>query len=480
MSGEEIAGRYRLIERIGRGAMSSVWLAQDSELERRVAVKLLSPAAGRARFEREARAAASLSHPNVCSLYDYGESDGKPFMVLEYLPNGSLEERLKEPNPLPDLQTRRIAAEIAAGLAHAHGRGLVHRDLKPSNVLFDSEGRAKIADFGIAHMGDAGALTEAGTVLGTASYISPEQASGSTAGPPSDVYSFGVILFRMLTGRLPFVATNTMEVVRMQRDDPPPPVAAFRSGAPMRLENLANASLTKDPARRPADGAALLRELQGTEEAATTLIAAGALNPPGALDASAATDATRVIRPPPSRQTRRPARVLALALVAALALLGLGVAFAFLSAGGGDSGSSSSPLPPIDLPTVTTLAPISPATTTEPATTAVTTTAPATTSPATTTAPVTTAPVTTTAATTTAPATTAPVTTAITTLPATVPTVSTVPPTTTVAPPPAPTTTAPATTAPVTTAPVTTAPVTTTPVTTTPATTAPAPAAPGP
>jgi serine/threonine-protein kinase len=455
MSDDEIAGRYRLIEQIGRGAMSSVWLAQDSELERRVAVKLLSPAAGRARFEREARAAASLSHPNVCSLYDYGESDGKPFMVLEYLPNGSLEERLKDTNPLPDLETRRIATEIATGLAHAHGRGLVHRDLKPSNVLFDGEGRAKIADFGIAHMGDAGALTEAGTVLGTASYISPEQASGATAGPPSDVYSFGVILFRMLTGRLPFVATNTMEVVRMQRDDPPPPVAAFRSGAPMRLEKLADAALRKDPAHRPADGAALLRELQGTEEAATTLIAAGALNAPGALDAAAAGDATRVIRPPPRRQTRRQARVLVAALFAALALLGLGVAFAFFSAGGGNSGPASSPLPPIDLPTVTTLAPSSPATTTAPATTAAaTTTAPTTTAPTTTTAPATTAP-------TTAPVTTAPTTTTVATAPATVTTVPTVPPTTTVAPPPAPTTTAPATTA-------------------TPTTTAPTPAAPGP
>jgi len=135
-----IAGRYRLLEPLGRGAMSSVWLAQDEELGRQVAVKMLAQSADPARFEREARAAAALSHPNICLLYDYGEADGRPYMVLEYLPNGSLEERLKD-GPLPDEETMRLATEIAAGLAHAHARGLVHRDLKPANVLFDTEDR---------------------------------------------------------------------------------------------------------------------------------------------------------------------------------------------------------------------------------------------------------------------------------------------------------------------------------------------------
>src|SRR5260221_4298827 len=215
---EVIAGRYRLIKPLGRGAMSSVWLAQDDELERRVAVKMLAQSADPARFKRQARAAAALSHPNICALYDYGEADGRRYMVLEYLPNGSLEERL-ESGPLPDDETLRLATEIAAGLAHAHERGLVHRDLKPANLLFDAEDRAKIADFGIARMGGSGTLTEAGTVLGTASYISPEQASGHPAGPASDVYSFGVILFRMLTGRLPFVSLEAQQVARPARLD---------------------------------------------------------------------------------------------------------------------------------------------------------------------------------------------------------------------------------------------------------------------
>ena len=235
MTEESIAGRYRLLEPLGRGAMSAVWLAHDDELERQVAVKMLAPSADRARFEREARAVAALSHPNICSLYDYGEADGRPYMVLEYLPNGSLEERLRDGQSQTDAETLRIATGIAAGLAHAHARGLVHRDLKPANVLFDAEERVKIADFGIARMGTAGTLTEAGTVLGTASYISPEQAGGLPAGPPSDVYSFGVILYRMLTGAFPFVSRNAMELVRMHRDDPPPAVdrcAAGRSRVP--------------------------------------------------------------------------------------------------------------------------------------------------------------------------------------------------------------------------------------------------------
>src|ERR1700759_3847867 len=162
MADEVIAGPSRLVEPLGRGAMSAVWLAEDEELGRRVAVKMLAPSADRQRFEREARAAAALSHPNICGLYDYGEADGRPYMVLEYLPNGSLEDRLRDGQRQTDAETLRIATEVAAGLAHAHDRGLVHRDLKPANVLFDAEERVKIADFGIARMGTAVTLTEAG------------------------------------------------------------------------------------------------------------------------------------------------------------------------------------------------------------------------------------------------------------------------------------------------------------------------------
>src|SRR5437016_807595 len=141
-----IAGRYRLGERLGGGPMSEVWLADDLELERRVAIKLLAPEADRERFRREARALAALSHPNVNQLYDYGEAEGRPFMVLECLAGGSLHDLLAPGQPLPAGRTEQIARDVAAGLAAAHAAGLVHRDLKPANVLFDTEGRAKIAD----------------------------------------------------------------------------------------------------------------------------------------------------------------------------------------------------------------------------------------------------------------------------------------------------------------------------------------------
>src|SRR5579885_42899 len=270
MADELIAGRYRLLEPLGRGAMSAVWAAHDEELDRRVAVKMLAPRAERRRFEREAHAAAALSHPNIVSLYDYGETgDGRPYMVLEYLTGGSLEERLGRDPPLDDDEVRRIIADVAAGLAHAHERGLGHRDLKPANILFDAEGRAKIADFGIVRMGGTGTLTEAGTVLGTASYISPEQASGETAGPASDVYSFGVILFRMLTGALPFASANAMELVRMHRDEPAPDVRTRRGDAPEDLAALVAAALVKDPALRPEDGHALVERLRSGDTQST-------------------------------------------------------------------------------------------------------------------------------------------------------------------------------------------------------------------
>ena len=260
-----IAGRYRLDELLGRGGMSEVWSATDLELGRRVALKLLAPHEDNARFEREARAVAALGHPNVTQLYDYGESDGRPFMVLEYLAGGSLEELLRANGALADADTHRIAAEVAAGLAHAHGRGVVHRDLKPSNVLFDDEGRAKLADFGIARMAAGeGTLTEAGTVLGTAAYISPEQAAGLPATPASDVYSFGVLLFRMLTGTLPFVSEDPLALVVAHRDEPPPLVTELRPDAPPALAATADAALAKDPSTRPADGAALLDGLVGS------------------------------------------------------------------------------------------------------------------------------------------------------------------------------------------------------------------------
>jgi serine/threonine protein kinase len=243
--------------------MSEVWLARDLELDRQVAIKLLAAHADPARFEREAVAAARLSHPNVAKVFDCGEVKGRPYIVFEYLSGGTLEDRLGSDNPLGDEESERIARELAAGLAHAHDHGVVHRDLKPSNVLFDGEGRAKIADFGIAQALGQTTLTGVGTVLGTAAYISPEQVSGDSVGPASDVYSFGTILFRMLTGSLPFEGESALDLALKHRSEPAPPVESRRPAVPAALAALVAAALAKDPDVRPPDGASLLAALEG-------------------------------------------------------------------------------------------------------------------------------------------------------------------------------------------------------------------------
>jgi eukaryotic-like serine/threonine-protein kinase len=375
--------------------MSEVWRAHDSTLDRTVALKLLSPTADLGRFRREAKAVATLAHENVMRVYDYGEDAAGPFMALEWLPGGTLEERLGN-EPLPPDETRRVAQGVAAGLAHLHARGLVHRDLKPANVLFDEEDRPKLGDFGLARStAGSGTLTEAGTVLGTAAYISPEQAAGEPAGAASDVYSFGVILFRMLTGVLPFVADDALALVTMHRNATPPAVESLRPDAPPDLARLTAAALRKDPAQRPADGTALLAAL-------------GATAPTIALTAD--TEATRVLArpamvpppPPPAKDLRR--RWIIAAAVVLLALGGGLLAWAVTRPGTatppgistGDTHHHSQPnttLPPTTGTTTattqtqpTTTVPPTTASTVSPTTSQTTTTIP-TTTPATTTIP---------------------------------------------------------------------------------------------
>jgi serine/threonine protein kinase len=413
-----IAGRYRLDDVLGRTAMSEVWRAEDLELGRHVAIKLLAPEADTARFEREARAVASLAHPNITHLYDYGHADGRPYIVLEYLPGGTLEDRLRDRQPLPNDEALDIAAGVAAGLAHAHARGVVHRDLKPANVLFDEEGRPKLADFGLARMAAGeGTLTEAGTLLGTAAYISPEQAFGQPATAASDVYSFGVILYRLLTGRLPFESSDPMELVTLHRDAPPPPIEQFRADAPARLESTAVACLAKDPADRPPNGAALLAEL-GLPPGATSL---------GTSTAVLTDDVTRVLpMPPPEPPPRRRAPLIAAGLLI-LALAGTALAYAMTR--------SSTPSRPDTVSSV-----VLPSTTKPTTSAATTTTAPSTSTQATTTQQTTTAQTT---APQTHPTTTAPPPPTTTAPP---PTTTAPPPTTTTAPPPTTTAAPPATT----------------------------------
>lgn len=327
-----IDDRYRLEKRIATGGMAEVWAAYDAELDRPVALKLLLRSADPARFSREARAAAGLSHPNICQLFDFGDADSRPYIVLEYLPGGTLEDRLSSGEPFPADDATRITNEIASGLAHAHARGLVHRDIKPANVLFDAEGAAKITDFGIAQIEDVPTLTEAGTLLGTAAYISPEQATAQRVTPASDVYSFGVILYRMLTGRLPFEAESPLELAAMHANEEPAPILSVRPNAPPELERVATAALAKRPEERPADGGALLALLEagGDAEAETALLAA---------PTTAETSRTQVI-PPRPRSWARP-----VAIGGALALLAATGATAALLASSGESDAPATERP---------------------------------------------------------------------------------------------------------------------------------------
>jgi serine/threonine-protein kinase len=317
-----LADRYRLEEVLSVTAMARVYAATDELLDRRVIVKLLAPSADRPRFGREARAVAALDHPNIVRVFDCGEEDGSPYMVLEYLDGGSLEDRLDDSIRVPDDEAARVASDIAAGLAHAHQRHVVHRDLKPANVLFDTEGRAKIADFGIAKVAGAETLTDAGTILGTAAYISPEQVRGEPATPASDVYSFGVVLYRMLAGRLPFEGSNATELAAMHQRAEPLSLTAVRPDVPADLAAVATAALAKAPAARPSDGSALLRALESHE----------ALGTRGEAE-------TQVLRTTRGRSSlRRP-----LIVAGALSLLaGAGVAAGILA-----TSSTSTPVPPL-------------------------------------------------------------------------------------------------------------------------------------
>src|SRR6266545_6351566 len=334
--GEMIGGRYRLESRLGAGGMAEVWVAYDTQLDRTVAVKLLGARADPMRFEREAHAVAALSHPNISRLFDYGSEGGRPYMVFEHLPGGTLEDRFVPGQALADETAARIASELASGLAH--------RDLKPANVLFDEEGRAKIADFGIARGSGADTLTEDGTMLGTAAYMSPEQAAGRPVTPASDVYAFGVLLYRMLSGRLPFESPEALQVARQHLQEAPPPLSALRPDAPPVIAALAGDALAKDPAARPPDGAALVDRLSGR--------AAGTLG-------GAASAVTQVIRRRPSR--RLPVPIAALLALPVLVAAGVGLAL-FAGSGGSNpkpSPSSVAPPPPAS-PTQTATAPTRP------------------------------------------------------------------------------------------------------------------------
>jgi predicted Ser/Thr protein kinase len=321
--GEVIAERYELEELAGSGGMSSVFRARDRLLERSVALKILHAHYAEdedtiERFRREARAVAQLSHPNIVTVIDRGEEDGRQFIVFEYIDGQTLKEIVEERGPLPVREAVELAIGVAHGLAFAHANGLVHRDVKPQNVLLNGDGKPKVTDFGIARSLDVAGVTQTGTVLGTSHYIAPEQASGQPVDAQTDVYSLGAVLYELLTGAPPFDGENFVSVALKHLHEPAPSVLERRPDVPLRLAAAVDRALSKQPWDRfptmDAFAAELEAVLAGLEQAdpdsAATMIVPGRV-----------LKASRPSRPRRAGGGRRNQWPLALAFVGAVLLV---------------------------------------------------------------------------------------------------------------------------------------------------------------
>jgi serine/threonine-protein kinase len=352
------ANRYELGDEIGHGGMADVYLAHDRLLDRDVAVKVLAPPFASdptnvERFRREARAAAGLNHPHIVGVYDWGEEDDTSFIVMEYVPGQTLREILQAYGRLSPMDAAGITAEIADALSFAHAHGVVHRDIKPGNVLISPQGQVKVTDFGIARAETSEPLTKTGAVLGTATYFSPEQAQGFTLDGRSDVYALGVVLYEMLTGVAPFVASSPVSVAYKHVRETPAPPSALVPDLPGAMDRIVLTALAKDVDERYQSAqdlrADLLRFERGRPLAgAGTTAAFTAAAAPNAAHVAAPVAVAAPATPQPARR-RRPRWGPIVAVAVALALL-IGL-IVFLIAGSdfGDQGSST---PTADVPNV--------------------------------------------------------------------------------------------------------------------------------
>lgn len=318
---ELIAGRYRIEGRLGSGGMSTVHLATDERLERKVAIKLLAEhladdPAFISRFRHEALAAARLVHPHVVQVFDFGldESSHRHFIVMEHVSGASCSQLLRDRGSLAADEVARITSDAAEGLGYAHRHGVIHRDVKPGNLLVADSGRVKLADFGIAKATEQSSVTQVGSVLGTAAYLAPEQARGEEASPRSDIYALGVVAYQLSVGRLPYEATSLSELVLEQQQGAPPQLRELDPAIPEAFSAAVASALDLDPDLRPADATefaaivrgeasayptAATRAIAGSGPATAATVAAGAEAPTGLTAVS-----QRPARPPGSRRAQ--------------------------------------------------------------------------------------------------------------------------------------------------------------------------------
>ena len=249
-----IAGKYRIIEEIGRGGMGIVYKAEDLKLKRCVALKFLPPNLMdspelKERFLIEAQAAAALSHPNICVIHEVGEDKGQSFMAMEYVEGETLRDRIKK-GPLEPGEAIGLVDQVAAGLEEAHGKGIIHRDVKSANIMVTAKGRVKVMDFGLAKLRGGSSLTKSQTTLGTIAYMSPEQARGEELDQRTDIWSLGVVLYELLSGKLPFRGDHDQMVIYSILHKEPDSLAKLRPGLAPELDLVINQALAKKPAER--------------------------------------------------------------------------------------------------------------------------------------------------------------------------------------------------------------------------------------
>src|SRR5919197_4029475 len=331
-------GAYVVESPLGRGRMGVVYRAYHPRLQRWAAIKLLPPFGNteeaRQRFEREARAVARLRHRNILSVFDFGDFNGQPYMVMEYMPNGSLQERVPK-QPLEPQQALDLLKPLADALDYAHAQGVVHRDVKPANVFLDGEWQPVLADFGLAKMYSEESITMSGMVSGTPSHMAPEQARGSVPTGKADLYALAVIAFQLLSGRLPFTGAAVMDILYQHVNDPPPAPSSFNAALTPGIDMVIAKGLAKDPNQRWETCGVMIAALESAVR--------------GHFDERTVVMPMRVPAKPAKATARGRARRALLALsgagaVAVLAIVGVAV---FLTLGRTTDGGLTLPSPPV-------------------------------------------------------------------------------------------------------------------------------------